>query len=65
VAQADTVTNVRCELTISLRKLAIRNKNDDTTRTNLEALLDRMRNDVSYRVRAEATTDVSPDGDGS
>jgi hypothetical protein len=62
---ADTVTNVRCELTISLRKLATRNKNDDTTRTNLEAVLDGMRNDVSYRVRAEATTDVSPDGDGS
>jgi hypothetical protein len=49
----DAITNVRCELAISLRKIAARTDTAEIQEQPVSAVVDGMRDDPSYRVRSE------------
>lgn len=57
----DKVTNVRNELAISLRKVIARPDAASPNRAGIEVLVDALQNDVSYRVRSEATKTATRD----
>jgi hypothetical protein len=49
----DAITNVRCELAISLKKIAARADTEELQRRQVGALMDAMRDASSHRVRSE------------